>query len=96
MTIETSSTKNLLVLFGIIAAGAVVFIAVVVFPATELIRETITEEATVIHSSDGQCVVETTDTIFTAKTVSDCDLPVDTTVTVQYQQSMSEASLVRP
>lgn len=92
MSLETASTKSLVMLFGIIAAGAAIFIALAVFPATNLIRETVTAEGVVTFSSNGECVVDTPDGI--PKTVKNCDLPAGTKVTVSYQQGMYEAEIV--
>jgi hypothetical protein len=81
-----------MVLFGLLAAGAAIFLALTVFPASNLIRETITEEGVILSSSDGQCVVETSDKI--PKTVKDCDLSEGTNVTVKFQKGMYEATIV--
>jgi len=92
MAFETTSTKSLVVLFGILAAGAALFMALVVFPGSNLIRETVTAEGTILNSSNGQCVVETPDEI--PKTVKDCDMPEGSKVTVKFQKGMYEATIV--
>lgn len=92
MALETTSTKNLLFLFGAIAAGAAILVALVVFPATNLIRETVTAEGVIAASSNGKCVVDTPDGI--PKTIKNCELPAGTGVTVSYQQGMYEAKIV--
>lgn len=92
MTLESTSTRNLLIIFGLVAAGAAIFVAVAVFPATNLIRETMTAEGVIASSSKGQCVVDTPDGI--PKTIKDCELPVGTKVTVSFQEGMYEAKIV--
>jgi hypothetical protein len=92
MAFETTSTKSLVILFGVLAGGAALFISIFVFPATNLIRETITEEGVVMNSSNNECVVETSDQI--PKTVKNCDLPQGSKVTVSYQKGMYEATIV--
>lgn len=82
----------MLITFGVIAASAVVFIAVVVFPASNVIRETVTAEGVIASSSRGECVVDTPDQI--PKVIKNCDLPVGTRVTVSYQEGMFEAKIV--
>ena len=47
MALENTSTRGLLIMFGVIAAGAAVFLAVAVFPASNLIRETVTSEGVI-------------------------------------------------
>jgi hypothetical protein len=79
-------------MIGVIAAAAAIFIAVVVFPATNLIRETVTSEGVIASSSNGECVVDTPDQI--PKVIKNCDLPVGSKVTVSYQQGMFEATIV--
>lgn len=92
MAFETTSTRSLVVLFGILAAGAAIFIALVVFPSSNLIRETVTEEGVVKFSSGGECIVETSDQI--PKTIKNCDLPVGSQVTISFQKGMYEANIV--
>jgi hypothetical protein len=92
MVLETVSTKNLAITFALLAAGVGIFIAVALFPATNLIRETVTAEGVVISSSNGECVVETPDGI--PKNVENCDLAAGSNVTVRFQKGMYEAEIV--
>ena len=92
MAFETTSTKSMIMLFGILAAGAAIFISFAVFPASNLIRETTTEEGVILFSSNNECVVETPDEI--PKTIKNCGLPEGTKVTVSYQRGMYEATIV--
>jgi hypothetical protein len=92
MAFETTSTTSLIVLFGILAAGAAIFIAFTVFPASNLIRETVTEEGVILSSSNDECVVETSDQI--PKTIKNCDLEEGSKVTVKFQSGMYEATIV--
>lgn len=92
MAFEGASTKSLVILFGAIAAGAAVLLATTVFPVTNLIRETVTDEGVIRSSSGDECVVETSDQI--PKTIKNCDLPAGSSVTVSFQQGMYEAEIV--
>jgi len=96
MSFEGVSTRSILILFGVIAAGAIIFMATAVFPATNLIRETVTEEVTIIESSGGKCIVDTKDTALSSKTVIGCDLAVGSKAKVSYQKGLSTAQLVAP
>lgn len=92
MAFETTSTKSLVILFGVLAAGAAIFISVIVFPASNLVRETTTGEGVILSTSNNECVVETPDEI--PKTIKNCDLAEGTKVTVSYQKGMYEATIV--
>jgi len=92
MALENTSTRGLLIMFGVVAAGAAIFLAVAVFPASNLIRETVTSEGVIANSSGGECVVDTPDEI--PKVIKNCNLPKGTEVTVSYQQGMYEAKIV--
>ena len=96
MAFESASTRSLMILFGVIAAGAIIFMATAVFPATNLIRGTVTEEATVVESSGGKCIVDTKDTALSAKTISGCDMSVGSKVKVSYQKGLASAQIVSP
>lgn len=96
MSFEGMSTRSMLILFGVIVAGVAIFMATAVFPATNLIRETITEETTIIESSGGKCVVDTKDMTLSSKTINGCDLSVGSKVKVSYQKGFSTAQLVTP
>ena len=86
MAIENASTRTLVIMFGVIVAGVAIFMAVAVFPATNLIRETLTAEGVIVSSSNGECVVDTPDQI--PKIIKNCDLPAGTKVTVSFQKGM--------
>jgi len=96
MAFEGVSTRSLMILFGIVAAGGGMMVAIFGFglgnPATQ--RPTITEDVTIQFSSGGQCIVDTQDSVLSAKTISGCDLPVGTKVTVSYQKGLANAQIV--
>ncbi len=92
MSLEDISTKKIVITFGILAAGAAIFIALLVFPASNLIRETVIAEGVIAHSSSGTCVVDTPDGI--PKTIKNCDLPEGTKVMVSFKKGMYEAEIV--
>jgi|GEM_PF-2829706 len=96
MAFEGASTRSLLVLFGLIGIGGAIMVAIFGFglgnPATQ--RPTITEDVTIKFSSGGQCVVDTNDDVLSAKTISGCDLPVGTKVTISYQKGLPNAQVV--
>jgi hypothetical protein len=85
-----------MILFGLIAVGGGIMVAIFGFglgnPAMQ--RPTITEDVTIEYSSGGRCVVDTKDTVLSTKTITGCDLPVGTKVTVSYQRGLSEAQIV--
>jgi hypothetical protein len=80
------------VLFGVIIVGAVLFLALAVFPIWNLFAENVTANATVTSSSNGACIVDTPDQ--RAKVVKNCDLPKGTEVTVNYRPDSAEATIV--
>jgi hypothetical protein len=92
MTFETASMRSMAIVFGLIAAGAAVFLAVAVFPATNLVRDTITVEGIIVSSSNSECVVDTPDEI--PKVIKNCNLEPGTKVTVSYQEGLFEATIV--
>lgn len=96
MAFEGTSTRSLLILFGIVGAGGAIMVGIFGFglgnPATE--RPTITEDVTIRYSSGGKCVVDTKDDVLSAKTISGCDLPEGTEVTISYQKGFSTAQIV--
>lgn len=92
MTFENASTRSLVIIFGLVAAGAAIFLAVAVFPAANLIRETVTTEGVIASSSSGECVVDTPDQI--PKIIKNCDLPAGSKVMVSFQEGMYEAKIV--
>ncbi len=91
MAFETTSTRSLVIGFGVIAAGAAVFLAVVVFPATNLIPETVTAEGIIVSTSNGECVVDTPDGI--PKVIKNCNLQQGSKVTVSFKAGMYEAKI---
>ena len=93
MGFESASTRSLLILFAIIIGGAVVFIGVFVFPITNLVRGTITEDVIIIGTTGGNCGVQSTD-LFEPKTILNCDLPSGTNVTISYQEGTATARII--
>jgi hypothetical protein len=96
MAFEGMSTRSLMTLFGIVAAGGIVMVAIFGFglgnPATQ--RPTITEEVIIKFTSSGQCIVDTEDSVLSAKTINGCDLPIGTKVTISYQKGLANAQIV--
>ena len=91
MAFESASTRSLVIGFGVIAAGAAIFLAIAVFPATNLIRETLTAEGIITSSSNGECVVDTPDGI--PKVIKNCNLQQGSKVTVSFKEGMYEAEI---
>ena len=91
MAFETASTRSILLLFGIIVAGSAIFLAVVVFPVTNLIRNTVTTDGIIASSVNNECVVDTPDDI--PKVIKNCDLQPGSKVTVNFQEGMYEAKI---
>jgi len=95
MGFETSSSRSLIKLYGIVASGMAIFAAFALFGlANPQTARTITEETTITYSLGGKCVVDAKDSVLSAKTISGCDLPVGTKVTVSYKKGLPEAQIV--
>lgn len=95
MSLEGRS-RNLTVLFCIVAVAIVAFFAVSMFKDTTLVRDSVTEDVTIIGKTNGNCVIDTVDPVMSSKTVSNCDLEVGTKVTAKYKKGLSTAELVSP
>jgi hypothetical protein len=80
---EEIAIRKLLILFGLFAFGAFLFLAIFVFPINNLIREQITAEVEVITKDDGICVVETPDH---PRGISNCKYNTGDTLIVSYTQ----------
>jgi hypothetical protein len=81
------STKKLLIVFGSIALGAFIILALFVFPIKNLIRDEISAEAKILSKSNGICVVETSDH---PRGINNCIYNVGDTVVVKYKEGMSD------
>lgn len=95
MSLEGRS-RNLTVLFCIAAVAIVAFFAVSMFKGTALVRDSVTEDVTIIGKANGNCVIDTVDPVMSSKTVSNCDLEVGTKVTAKYKKGLSTAELASP
>lgn len=80
---EETAIRKLLLLFGLFAFGAFLFLAIFVFPITNLIREQITAEVKVITKDGGICVVETPDH---PRGIPNCKYITGDTLIVSYTQ----------
>ena len=78
------SMKALIILFSGGAVAAFVVLALFVFPISNLIREEITEVATVIIKEEGTCIVEASD--MRPRTIQDCNLTVGESVIISYKE----------
>ncbi|GBC73243.1 hypothetical protein HRbin04_00640 [archaeon HR04] len=87
------SYRTLVLFIGALAA-AIVGIWIGLSP-TGVVPTTITEEVVITHTlGDGSCIVDTTDTVLSAKTVKNCNLKEGTKITVSYEKGSSEARIV--
>jgi hypothetical protein len=80
---EETAIRKLLILFGLFAFSAFFFLAIFVFPITNLMREQITSEVKVITKDGGICVVETPDH---PRGISNCKYNTGDTLIVSYTQ----------
>jgi hypothetical protein len=80
---KDTAIRKLLILFSMLAFGAFLFLAIFVFPITNLIREQITAEVEVITKDSGICVVETPDH---PRGISNCKYNTGDTLIVSYTQ----------
>lgn len=98
MAFESASTKSLAILFGIVIGGAAIFIAIFVFPVTNLpfFQEAVTEDVTIVGTSKAvaKCGVTTSDTAWVTKEIQNCSLPAGTNVTISYQPGQPVAQIV--
>lgn len=88
--------RSLPVLFIIASVAIIAVFAASMFKDIMVLREAINEEAVVSGNLDGKCIVDTSDSIMSSKTVENCDLQVGAKPTVTYKKGMPTAELVRP
>ena len=86
---EETATRKLLLLFGLCVFGAFLFLAIFVFPITNLIREQVTAEAKVITKNNGICIVETPDH---PHGIPNCIYDIGDTLIVSYAQGTEAIS----
>lgn len=87
------SYRTLVLFIGALAA-AILGIWIGLSP-TGVLPVTITEEVVITHTlGDGSCIVATTDTVLSAKTVRNCNLKEGTKITVSYEKGSSEARII--
>ncbi|MFY9299587.1 MAG: hypothetical protein WAO91_00150 [Candidatus Nitrosotenuis sp.] len=78
--------------------ASVAIIAVFVasmFKDIMVLRETATEEITVSGKLDIKCIVDTSYSIMSSKTIEGCDLEVDSKSTVTYKKGPLTAEMVK-
>lgn len=87
------SYRTLVLFIGALAA-AIVGIWIGLSP-TGVVPVTITEDVVITHTlDDGSCIVDTTDTVLSAKTVRNCNLKEGTKITVSYEKGSAEARII--
>ncbi|MFN4336365.1 MAG: hypothetical protein ACK4FV_02145 [Candidatus Nitrosocaldus sp.] len=87
------SYRTLALFIGALAA-AILGIWIGLSP-TGVIPITVTEEVIVTHNlDDGSCIVDTTDTVLSAKTVKNCNVQAGTRIKVSYEKGSTEARIV--
>lgn len=92
VALENISSRGLLILFGLIVTGIAVIFSTVIFPITNLIRETVITDGVVVSNSNGECIVDTPDNI--PKVIKNCDLQAGSKVTVSFLEEMYKAKIV--
>ncbi len=88
---EISESKKHMIIFLGAIAGAGIVIATLVFPFWNLIREDVYEDTTILASADGVCYADSADGV--PKTISGCDVPVGTNVTIVYGKDLAWARI---
>ena len=96
MSFEGIKSRNLTVLFGIAAAALVGFFTVSMFMGAPIIRDSITEEVTIMAKDGTNCIIDTNDSIMSSKTITGCDLPVGTNVKITYKSGLPTAEIESP
>ena len=96
MSFEGAKSRNLTVLFGIAAAAIIGFFAVSMFLGAPIVRDTITEEVSIMAKTGNDCIVETKDSIMSSKTITDCDLSVGAKVKITYKSGLPTAEIGSP
>lgn len=89
-------TRSLTVLFCVAAVALIAFFSVSMFKDVAFIRDSVTEQVVIAGKTNGNCIVDTPDSVMSSKTVNNCDLEVGTKVTVTYKKGLPTAELVSP
>ena len=77
------STKKLLIIFGSIALGVFIILAIFIFPIKNLIREEITNDVKIVSKNNRICVVDTPDH---PRGINNCNYNIGDTVIVKYKE----------
>lgn len=96
MSFEGIKSRNLTILFGIVAAAIIGFFTVSMFWGAPIVRDSITEEVSITARVDNDCIVDTKDAIMSSKTITDCDLPVGAKTIITYKSGLPMAQLESP
>ena len=78
------SMRSLVLLFAAGAVAAFIVLAFFVFPISNLVRQEITEEASVVIKQDATCVVEGSDS--RPRTIENCAYDPGDTVMISYNE----------
>jgi hypothetical protein len=88
--------RSLPVLFIIASVAIIAVFAASMFKDLTVLRQTITEENTVAGKLDSKCIIDTSDSTMSSKTINNCDLQIGEKATVTYKKGMPTAEIVRP
>ena len=84
------------VIIGIIVAGAIIFFSLSPFQTISNIESRVTEEVTIVTSSNSLCQINTNDDMAPTKMISNCKLDEGAKATVSYRKGMPFAKIMSP
>lgn len=93
----TSDRKRSLPVLFIIASVAIIAVfAASMFKDIAVSRQTITEEVMISGRLDNKCIIDTSDSTMSSKTIENCDIRIGDKATVTYRKGMPTAEIVNP
>lgn len=88
--------RSLPVLFIIASVAIIAVFAASMFKDLTVLRQTVTEEKMISGKLDDKCVIDTSDSTMSSKTIENCDLQIGEKATVTYKKGMPTAVIVKP
>jgi len=81
----------------IIASIAIIAIFVAsMYKDIAFIREPVTEDVIVTGKADSDCIVDTSDSIMSSKTIKNCELQAGEKITISYKKGLPTAVVAEP
>ncbi|CAE6486316.1 MAG: hypothetical protein QXG67_04355 [Candidatus Nitrosotenuis sp.] len=88
--------RSLPVLFIIASVAIIAVFVASMYKDIMVLRETVTEEIMISGKLDDKCIIDTSDSIMSSKTIENCDLEVGAKSSVTYKKGLPTAELVKP